>query len=203
MRSRSYEAVKLREEFLQLIDSCNGTLGDGILSPYTVTLGDEFQGVASSLGKVIDAIFHMEELSLSRSLPFKIRYVSVYGHIDTPINHIRAYTMMGPGLTKAREILTDKGKGKPRFRFVLDDAYLANQLNRLFAVVHGLIERWPAQDAALIFDMLHNTSNKEVGVIYAKNRSQIWKRRGHLLIEEYRSLKEAIVEMVRNEQPDE
>nr|VFK12310.1 MAG: SatD family (SatD) [Candidatus Kentron sp. LPFa] len=199
IRSRAYEAVKLRQEFLQLIDSCNETLRDGILSPYTVTLGDEFQGVASSLGKVIDAIFHMEETSLSHVLPFKIRYVAVYGHIDTPINRIKAYTMMGPGLTKAREILTDKGKGRPRFCFVLDDAHLANQLNRLFSVIGGLIERWHTQDASLVLDMLHNTSNKEVGVIYAKNRSQIWKRRRHLLIEEYRSLKESIAEMVQNE----
>nr|VFK56533.1 MAG: SatD family (SatD) [Candidatus Kentron sp. TUN]VFK62877.1 MAG: SatD family (SatD) [Candidatus Kentron sp. TUN] len=203
IRSRAYEAVKLRREFLQLIDSCNETLRHGILSPYTVTLGDEFQGVASSLGDIIDAIFHMEEISLSHGFSFKIRYVAVYGHIDTPINRLEAYTMMGPGLTKARDILTDKGKNKRRFRFVLDDAYLENQLNRLFSVLAGLVERWHAQDAALVLDMLHNNSNKEVGTIHAKNRSQIWKRRKHLLIEEYRSLKESIAEMAQNEQANE
>ena len=87
----------------------NQKLEHDIISPYTVTLGDEFQGIATSLHAVIEAIFYMEETILRKRLEFKVRYVAVHGEIDTPINRLKAHTMMGPGLTKAREVLTDWG----------------------------------------------------------------------------------------------
>lgn len=197
IQSREYQARELRRDFLDLIASCNESLADRVLSPYTVTLGDEFQGVASSLHALTEAIFYLEETALRRELSFKIRYVAVQGHIDTPINRLRAHTMMGPGLTKAREILTDKGRGERRFRFELEDTYLMNQLNRIFVAVEGLVNRWNVGDALLILDMLHNTNNAEVGALHGKHRSQIWKRRKHLLVEEYRALRETLLEMVQ------
>ena len=197
IRSREFEVRQLRREFLQLIASCNKALEDGILSPYTVTLGDEFQGVASSLSTLLGAIFYMEETAFQRRLVFKIRYVAVHGQIETPVNRLKAHNMMGAGLTKARKILTDKRRGERRFRVDLENTYLMDQLNRLFVVVDGLTDRWDVEDAPLILDMLHNTNNEEVGAIHGKNRSQIWKRRKHLLVEQYRALKETIVEMAQ------
>jgi len=126
---------------------------------------------------------------------FKIRYVAVHGEIDTPLNRLKAHAMMGPGLTKAREMLTEKRRGEARFRFDLPDADIMGQLNRLFLVLDGLTDRWDVADALLILDMLANTHNEEVGVKHGKNRTQIWKRRKHLLIEEYRALKETITEL--------
>jgi hypothetical protein len=197
IHSREYEARPLRTEFLRLIASCNKKLEDQILSPYTVTLGDEFQGVASSLPAVIDAIFYMEETALREGLLFKIRYVTVHGQIDTPVNRLKAHSMMGSGLTKAREILTDKKRRERRFHFHPRDTFIMNQLNRLFVVADGLTDRWDVEDALLILDMLGNTNNEEVGLIHDKNRSQIWKRRKHLLVEEYRALKQSIEELAQ------
>jgi hypothetical protein len=192
--SSKHDARQLRNEFMGLVSLCNENLEHNIISPYTVTLGDEFQGIATSLHAVIEAIFYMEETILRRGLAFKIRYVAVHGAIDTPINQLKAHTMMGAGLTKARKILTDKRRGEPRFRFDLTDAYTMNQLNRLFLVLGGLTDRWDTGDGLLIFDMLASPHNEEVGFMHGKNRTQIWKRRRHLLIEEYRALKEVIME---------
>jgi hypothetical protein len=197
--SSEYDARQLRREFLRLIASCNKVLKDGILSPYTVTLGDEFQGVASSLHAIIEVIFYMEETALREGLAFKIRYVAVHGQIDTPLNRLKAHAMMGAGLTKARQILTDKGKAERRFRFALENTYLMDQLSRLFVVVEGLTDRWDVRDALLILDMLRNANNAEVASMHGKDRSQIWKRRRHLLIEEYRALKETIAGMAQRE----
>lgn len=188
---------KLRNDFMGVVAYCNNALKQEIVSPLTVTLGDEFHGVAASLESALRAVFCMEETILRKKLTFKIRYVAVYGVIDTPINPLKAHTMMGPGLTKAREILTDKARGKPRFRFDLPDIYCMHQLNRLFLVCDGLTNRWAPRDGRLIYDMLTNSHNKEVGALHGKNRSQIWKRRKNLLIEEYQALKEAIIELGR------
>lgn len=195
--SSDYNARQLRQEFMGLVSSCNEQLDYGIISPYTVTLGDEFQGVATSLRTTIEAIFHMEESVLGGGLPFKIRYAAVHGEIDTPVNRQKAHTMMGDGLTQAREILTDKRRGKPRFRFNLSNPHTMNQLNRLFLVLDGLTCRWDVGDGPLILDMLASSHNEEVGLKHGKNRTQIWKRRKHLLIEEYRALKDAIMGLGR------
>lgn len=193
--SSKLEARQLRKEFMGLVSLCNQKLAHDIISPYTVTLGDEFQGIAKSLHAVIEAIFYMEETILRKGLEFKVRYVAVHGDIDTTINQLKAHTMMGAGLTKARDILTDKRRGQPRFRFDIPDTYTMNQLNRLFLVLDGLTSRWDIGDGHLIFDMLANPHNEKVGVMHGKNRTQIWKRRKNLLIEEYRALKEAIMKL--------
>lgn len=197
--SRKYNAQQLRDEFMEVVSSCNEKLKHDIISPYTITLGDEFQGVASSLHGLVKAIFYMEETIIRKSFTFKIRYVAVHGAIDTSINQLVAYTMMGDGLTKAREILTDKGRGVPRFRFDLPTVYTMQQLNRLFIVLDGITGRWGKGDGLLILDMLSNPHNKEVGIKHDKNRTQIWKRRKHLLIKEYGALKETIVALVQQE----
>jgi len=197
VESSKYDAGKLRQDFMRLVNSCNESLGQSVISPYTVTLGDEFQGVAASLRATLESIFCMEEASLRKGLDFKIRYVALHGEIDTPINRLKAHAMMGSGLTRAREMLNDKRRGQPRFRFDLVDAHVMKQLNRLFLVYDGLIGRWDKEDGVLILDMLTDSNNETVGQKHDKNRSQIWKRRKNLLIEECRALKATILDLGR------
>jgi len=200
IKSRKLDAARLRGQLKTLLAACNRDLKPEILSPYTTTLGDEFQGVASSLRGVAECIFYMEEARIKNQNDFLIRYVTHYGEIQTPINPNIAYEMMGPGLTKARSLLTDKRRGQPRFCFGLPDQRLAENLTRLFMVVDGLTSRWDQRDFSLIATMLSNTNNEEVAVNHHKNRSQIWKRRRNLLIEEYRMAKAVILDLTNTAQ---
>jgi hypothetical protein len=196
IESRKLDATRLRQQLTTLLSACNRDLHTQILSPYTTTLGDEFQGIAGSLHAVAETIFCLDEARIKNHYDFLIRYVAHYGEIQTPINTEVAYGMMGPGLTKARALLTDKHRGKPRFCFELPDKGLAENLTRLFSVIDGLTDRWGQRDASVISDMLSNTNNEEVGAKHNKNRSQIWKKRKHLLIEEYRSAKAVVFDLI-------
>lgn len=196
IESRKLDAARLRGQLKTLLAACNRDLKPEILSPYTTTLGDEFQGVASSLHGVVECIFCWEETRIEKGNDFGMRYVAHYGEIQTPINAEVAYGMMGPGLTKTRALLTDKRRGQPRFCFDLPDKRLTENLTRLFMVVDGLISRWDRRNFSLISDMLSNTNNEEVAAKHQKNRSQIWKRRRHLLIEEYRMAKAVIFDLI-------
>lgn len=193
--SSTYKASKLRREFMEIVSSCNKTLEGEILSPYTVTLGDEFQGVARTLRGLFDAVFYLEEISLLKRLRFKVRYVGLYGEIDTPINRMKAHGMMGAGLTRSREMLSAKRRGKPRFQFELPDDQMTKELNLLFLVIDGIIAKWDSDDGPLILDMITNNNNVEVGKRHKKNRTQIWKRRKNMLIEEFRALKEVVFDL--------
>lgn len=195
--STKYTPQALCHTFTQLVSSCNTDLGPGICSPYTVTLGDEFQGVAKSLESAVESIFYFEEAMLRRVLDYKLRYVLHYGIIDTPLNRRIAHGMMGAGLTRARQLLNQKRRARHRFLFELSDKHLTNQLNRLFSVVASLTAQWRPKDYPLIVDMLANDSNEQVGAKHGKNRSQIWKRRRHLRIDEYNTLKQVIFDLIR------
>jgi len=196
IQSRKMDAQKLRRELKSLLSACNGDLKTEILSPYTTTLGDEFQGIARSLHGAAESIFYFEELRIRNQNDFMMRYVVHYGEIQTSINTKVAYGMMGPGLTKARSLLTDKRRGRPRFLFDLPDNRLAENLTRLCTIIDGLTRRWCPRDYALISDMLTNRNNEEVATNHNKNRSQIWKRRKHLLIEEYRLGRAVVFDLI-------
>jgi hypothetical protein len=196
IESRKRNATSLRQQLESLLATCNRDLKPNIVSPYTTTLGDEFQGIAGSLHAVAETIFCLDEARIKKQYDFMIRYVAHYGEIQTPINTDVAYGMMGPGLTKARDLLTDKRRGEPRFCFDLPDTRLAENLTRLFSVIDGLTDRWKQRDFSLITDMLASTNNEEVAAKHTKNRSQIWKKRKHLLIEEYRAAKAVIVDLI-------
>jgi hypothetical protein len=167
-----------------------------MISCNRLKLGDEFQGIAGSLHAVAENIFYLDEARLNNHYDFLMRYVAHYGKIETPINTEVAYGMMGPALTKARTLLTDKRRGQPRFCFDLPDKRLAENLMRLFRVIEGLTSRWGQRNFPLISDMLSKANNEEVAAKHHKNRSQIWKKRKHLLIEEYRSAKAVIFELI-------
>lgn len=192
IKSREQDPPELVESFKALIASCNLDLKQQILSPYTITLGDEFQGVASSLRGLLDSIFYLEEARIKQCYSFKIRFVAHDGEIATPLNTEVAWAMLGPGLTRARELLSVKRRSRPRFVFDLSDGRHEQELNRLFRVLDGITERWNVADYPLINSMLSDASDGEVGAIHSKNRSQIWKRRRHLFTEEYKLLKAVI-----------
>lgn len=191
--STDYHSQTLQKQLKSLTNSCNKTLREELLSPYTITLGDEFQGIPQSLVTSIKTLFFYEEECLRQSLDFKLHYVIHYGEIETEINPDIAYEMMGPGLTTARELLSTKKRERKRFKFLLGNETKSLQLNRLFEVLDSIILSWKKEDFQLILDMIHNDNNAEVGEKHGKNRDQIWKRRKTLMIKEYNLMKESIL----------
>lgn len=197
--SHKYKGEMLSQDFRSLVNYCNNYFSSDILSPYTITLGDEFQGVAKSLTSALKSIFYFEETILKREYIFKVRYVLHYGDIETQINKQIAHGMMGKGLATTRKILSHKGRERQKFYFDLTEKLLNDQLNRLFSIIESFSGKWQKKDYLLISDMLSNDSNKDVGAKHGKNRSQIWKRRKHLYIEEYKTVKAIIFDLIPKE----
>lgn len=183
---------KLSQDFHQLIEQCNRDMARHILSPYTITLGDEFQGVGLSLQSVLQTIFYLEEAKLRNQFGFHLRMVMHHGVIETPINTEIAHGMLGPGLTQTRKLLNEK-QGK---RFVVDfEPPLECQLvQQAFDVCESIMRDWRVQDFKLIADMIESSDNTWVGERHGKNRSQIWKRRKSLRIEDYLKLRSIILD---------
>ncbi len=195
INSSNKDQPKLANELSELVASINQKYETETLSPYTITLGDEFQGVTQSISAGIHTILDFEEECIKRELNFKLHYVFLKGFIETEINPEIAYGMMGEGLTKARNILTEKKRGRKRFRLELGQETL-NNLEDLFEVMDGITSQWKLTDYPLIYDMIQSQSDAEVGEKHQKDRSLIWRRRKTLMIKEYTLLKSFIKKYV-------
>src|SRR5687768_15871818 len=77
---------QLMKVFQKVVEKINLQQQDNLLSPFTITLGDEFQGVVKDLKAGLESIITFEETLIKHQLDFKLRYVLQYGQIDTPIN---------------------------------------------------------------------------------------------------------------------
>lgn len=140
--SSNYVEEILRKELHKLVTETNTSFKQHILSPLTITLGDEFQRILKSTASGNNLIFHMEESLLKRELDFKLHYVILLGEIETEINPKIAYEMLGKVLADARKLLSSKKRNRKRFKFRLNDREQSERFSKLFKVLDAIILNW-------------------------------------------------------------
>jgi len=189
--SRNADQRLLMEDFKAAVREINASKKEIFLSPLTITLGDEFQGITKGLKEAISIILNFEEKIISTKNPFKLRYVVVEGAIETPINKEIAYGMMGDGLTRARNNIENLKKSYYRFYFNLKDKQKQNAINNLFIALQDIIDNWnPERDYYLVSTFLQYKNYKQVAEVLNKERSLMWKRNKSLKLDIYQALKE-------------
>ena len=183
----------LMRDFKSVISAINGKMSGLFLSPMTITLGDEFQSVLVNLGAATQTICSVEEEIVHQGKAFKLRYILLEGAIETPINNEIAYEMMGPGLTKSRNLLNGVKNEKRRFYIDVADREAGKALNNSFLILQTIVDSWRlVKDYQLVSKFLEHFDYKVVAEKTGKTRSQMWKRRKSLMIEEYLAVKSLI-----------
>jgi len=191
--SRNSDQKNLMNHFKHLTKEVNHSSKQRLLSPITITLGDEFQGIAEDVESAVKLIFDLEEKIIQQRAGFKLRYVIFEGAIDTPINKLNAYEMLGEGLTHAREALDEYKSSDYRCYFHLKDKKKSDALTHSLFVYQSIIDEWKVQrDYDLISNFITLKDYKKVADESGKTRSQIWKREKSLKIKEYFSCKSLI-----------
>lgn len=193
VNSRDYELYSLMESFRSVTDYVNKDHKQLFLSPITITLGDEFQCIATDLHAAVEIIFAIEERLLYENTGIKLRYVISEGQIDTAINAASGFGMMGRGLIVAREQLSSAKKKKGRFSFHIKDDAKNNALYSAFCVYEDYIDSWnPIRDYPIVTSLLKTQDYKSVAASMNKTQSQIWKRKKSLRFEQYIAIKQVI-----------
>lgn len=137
--SRRQDQATLLADFKAVVATVNAET-HWFISPLTITLGDEFQGVLVDVGSAIKSVFMLEEQLVKRELSFKLRYVIVEGLIETPVNREIAYGMLGDGLTRARAYLENLKRDEYRFFFWLKDQEKKKALNNVFLALQDILD---------------------------------------------------------------
>ena len=191
--SRKAQQKKLMKAFKKITNAINYEKKDILLSPITITLGDEFQCVVESIKSGIDVILAIDERRIHELADFKLRYVLVEGVIDTPVNKTVAYGMLGEGLTRAREALAAGKSSYHRYSFYIKNIKKCKALRDSFVVYQNIIDHWKTdKDYPLVIKFLELNDYKLVANELGKTRSQIWKREKSLNLEAYFSVKKVI-----------
>jgi hypothetical protein len=195
--STKKKSKSLMADFKDSVTYVNSIDKKYILSPLTITLGDEFQGVVKNTYGAFQIIFDLE-LSLMRlKRPFRLRYVIQEGRIDTKLNRVKAYEMLGPGLTTARKQLNAMKSSKARFKIALGDQPLAAQLNLVMNCYQGITDQWtPAQQKVVVAFLDEHLDYRKVAIKLKKDPTNMWRRKKSLLVEEVDSLKKLVLLMI-------
>jgi len=175
----------LQRDFAHMVKHFNKAYSSTIVSPLTITLGDEFQGIVKDVQTGLNIIVAMEEYILTVGLEFKLRYILNEGEIETPINTEIAHGMMGSGLTKARQLLLGLKRDRRRFEIRLNDMIKATTLNGLFFLYQHFMDRWHKKDLVVASLFLKDIGNKEVASRLKRDESSVWRKRRSLAIDEY------------------
>ncbi|MEM8939888.1 MAG: SatD family protein [Bacteroidota bacterium] len=194
--SHNFEGKELMDKFQELVKFTNRIFYDAILSPLTITLGDEFQSVINRPSSAVAIVFAMEEWIIENEWNFKLRYVIVEGKIDTEINRKSAHEMLGEGLTTARKRLGDMKKESNRFFVSLKHELRSSSLLKVFRLAQYFIDSWQPKDRATVSGFLNGLDYKELAKKLGKDDSSVWRRRKSLAIGEYQTCKSLMEELI-------
>ena len=179
-------------QFKSLTHLANEQFKGQIVSPLTITLGDEFQGIVDSTQTLFELVFFLEEQRLEAGYTFQLRYSLVYGEIETEINTEIAYEMYGTGLTQAREGL-QRAKDSGHHYYVDLQLEPEVQLQLCLELYQSIKSEWKPREYAIVAAFLKHKDYKDLERIgLYKTRSGAWKKGKSLRIDEYHTIKRLI-----------
>jgi len=129
---------QVQQEFDSAVHETQMTYGEGLISPITLTIGDEFQSVMRNgrgLFRIID------DLDL-KMRPVQLRYGIGIGTINTAINSEISIGMDGPAFHMARDALEYCRKEEIRYNFRFEDHDLEQRVNILLNWIDASTKNW-------------------------------------------------------------
>ncbi|HWE98758.1 MAG TPA: SatD family protein [Caulobacteraceae bacterium] len=108
--------TRLHQIFNAAVAAANEEFGEALVAPLTITLGDEFQGLATGLSLGFAIISRVRYTLLAQGVA--CRFALGIASIQTPVDPARAWNLMGPGLAQTRTKLEEKRRAHA-YRFHL------------------------------------------------------------------------------------
>lgn len=148
-------ATELSEKFNKVVAKINFEKKKEVVSPLTITLGDEFQGITKSL-KTSFLIGNAVKLNLLLK-GIKSRMVIGQVYLDTKINTKEAWNMMGTGLPEARSLLNNKSDLN-EYKFSMfsktsSDRLIAKLLNSIGLSLSSTEAQWTEKQLLYISEL--------------------------------------------------
>lgn len=132
-----------------------------LISPYTITLGDEFQAVYQKA----DRLFLDSICILEKTFPQKIRFSFGIGEISTDINQEQSIGMDGSAFYFAREGIVNLKEQRGNYKFNirgLEDPELEILFNNTLYIFSNLLEGWNKNRYYILRNTMEGKAVKEI-----------------------------------------
>lgn len=130
----------------------------GIVSPYTITLGDEFQAVYQDADGLFRHLFRIR----SSIMPARVRFSIAFGPLDTDINPDQAIGMDGPAFHLARDAVERLKKDGGTLQISAPDDRLPRIAGPLVRLLAAETESWNSNRLSIIHRMLAGLSGDKL-----------------------------------------
>lgn len=164
--SKSIEKRKeIQNKLNKVLNKINNIYCDSISSNFTITLGDEFQGLLHSGEHVMDIIQYIKK----ELYPVKIRFGIGIGAITTNINSMMSIGADGPGYYKARESIDqlkilEKKKtstyGDIQIKIDGDNNLQELSLNSILKLMYCIEKEWTKKQREVVNYVLFQKKNQ-------------------------------------------
>lgn len=142
-----------------------------ILSPYTITLGDEFQAVLAS-----SDTFFQDSIAILTSLhPVRIRFSIGTGNIATSINPDMAIGMDGEAFHNAREGIEEIKKTSYYFNIKGIGSDHTELIRKSLFLISNQISKWNKNQLQIFYELYNNTAVKRISEILGISEQAVYK----------------------------
>lgn len=142
----------------------------GLVAPFTVTLGDEFQAVFANAERLWECIFRME----AALAPVGIRFAIGVGEISTDIQRDTALGMDGPAFHHARAAMDVLKKQDTRYR-VGGLGEEGDFINATLALIAYNRVKWRAPRVLTLASLLQGKTVKEICLLTHSSEQAVYR----------------------------
>lgn len=156
---------KVQADFKDILFSMNQKYAEHIASKFTITLGDEFQGLLKNNEYAIQIIYEIE----MAMLPIQMRFGVGIGEVSTAINFESSSEIDGPAYHRARAMIeeleiTERQRSKRQANILLasqpENMEIDQLLNSILSVCTALKSNWTLKQQEIIQAFLLNEENQ-------------------------------------------
>ncbi len=129
-----------------------------LLSPYTITLGDEFQAVY----RLADHLFHDIWAFTAQIHPVSVRVAISVGEITTEINREQSLGMDGPAFHAARDRIDEMKADDILLSLTTEDKSFDRLVNSSFRILAGNLQTWNKNRFSILKKRYENIEVKKI-----------------------------------------
>lgn len=175
----------LQARFVGAVEACNASSTE-LLSPYTVTLGDEFQVVLAGASRLfVDLTTIAAELlgapdaTSHDPTSASIRFSLAVGELTTPLNPAQAIGMDGPAFHAARAGIDQLKRSGDSFILSGIEPRLEELCNATFALISNTMSGWNSRRHWILAERMRGTEVAEIAERIGISAAAVYKNLTH------------------------
>lgn len=156
---------QIQAQFKKMLDEINQQYAEDIASKFTITLGDEFQGLLKNRNNVVKIITDIE-MALA---PIRLRFGVGIGEVSTAIDFEATTEIDGPAYHRARAMIDELAVSERQYSKRQANILIASEdsnqeidqlLNAILSVCTALKSKWTVRQWEVVEAYLQNEENQ-------------------------------------------